>query len=205
MDNKKYRPLTEVFEEQTPYHFIFNLEERCPNLGIDRVIGCIMIPTYINENIVKFAGLINGHSTEFDIRYIEDGPNFILKTELRDINVVSFKYQKLEIDIKFDEKFKSNTTLIANPLIDHENKCFNIDILKHAIGKRCVVKYIYKDIEHEEILNFRSYNADKTELRFYNNNGSIILININMPYFEALEIYELKKIGCDDNDKNTSK
>ena len=202
MDNKKYRPLNEVFKEQTPYHFIFELAGESIGSTIDRVIGCIMIPTCINENIVKFSGLINGHSTEFDIRYIEDVPNFILKTELRDINVVSFKYQKLEIDIKFDEKFKSNKTLISNPLIDHEKGCFNIDILKHAIGKKCLVKYIYKDIEHEEILDFHSFNTEKTELKFYNNGSIVLLFNINMPHIEDLEIYELKKLGTDKSESN---
>ena len=201
--NKKYRPLNEVFEEQTPYHFIFDLEERCHDLGIDWITECIMIPTFISENFVKFAGLIGGHSAEFDIHYIEDDPIFILKLPVN-INVISFKYKNLNIDksesIKEFKKFKSNKTLISNPLIDYENKCFNIDILKHALGKRCVVKYIYKDIEHEEIMDFRSHSAGKTQLKFYNN-GSMILFNIDMPHIDELEIYELNKIGSIDTDK----
>lgn len=209
MDNKKYKNLNEVFEEQTPYHFIFNLDNECFDLGIDWIQECIMIPTYITENIVKFAGLINDHSVEFTILYIDEGPNFILKTQRSDINVISFNYKKLELDKSESneefKKFKSNKTLISNPLIDHENNCFNIDILKHALGKSCVVKYIYKDIEHEEILDFHSFNIEKTELRFYNNGSIVLLFNINMPHIEDLEIFELKKLGCDDNDKNTGK
>lgn len=205
--NKKYKNLNEVFEEQTPYHFIFNLCDDCLDLGIDRITECIMIPTFIGESVVTFAGIIKGHSVEFSIRYTKNNTNFILKIPFG-INVINFKYKKLVTDESESNenfnKFISSNKLIVNPLIDNENRCFNIDILKHVLGKRCVVKYIYKDIEHEEIMDFHSYNNNKTELNFYNR-GSITIFNIDMPHIEALEIYELKKLGCDDNDKNTDK
>lgn len=96
--NKKYRPLDEVFEEQTPYLFKFELDGESICSSIDRIIGCIMISTCVNENIATFAGLINGHSAEFNIQYDKDNPIFILKIRMYDINVKRFKYKNLAID-----------------------------------------------------------------------------------------------------------